>query len=417
MNILYKIILIGVVPFNLNAIGLKEVLNSTIQNNLNIKSQDYNIASKNEEYKSVSNSFNPSLNIGTQYSKLDMDMRNTQIGSTAVAFAKFSVDLYDGGKNDALKKQKMYESKIANLTKQETINQTLLQVVTLYFNTKTIEANIKSFEDKSKVLKSEYQRKKQKYDLKMITIDEVLKLQAEYEANNYQIDDLKYQHIEALQNLSLLTGRNIDKIDNAKLPDMLDLEYKPSFLIESMNTNLKVLDTNIKQIVSNKKPKIKLEDTISSYNYSDYNNNLLKDLPDNQNQLLLTLSLNLYDTTTKSKKQSIFLAKMQKQEQLEYVKLKEKMIFNLAKKKLSTQKSKINSATSALQMAKSVYQTIEIKYKNGVVDNITYLDALSKKTINQALFDKSLNDYEIAKANYYFASGIEYSEILDIIQN
>ena len=412
MNILSKTILVGLIPLSINAIGLKEVLNLTIQNNLNIKSQDYNIASKNEEYKSVSNTFNPSLSIGSNYSKLDMDRRNTQIGSTTVAFAKLSVDLYNGGKNNSIKKQKEYDKNIANLTKQDIIKQTLLQAVTLYFNTKTIEANIKAFEDKSKVLKSEYQRKKQKYELNMITIDEVLKLQSEYEANNYQIEELKYQHIEALQNLSLLVGKNINHISNAKLPNALNLKYKQSYLIKSLATNLKVLDENIAQISSSKKVKIKLEDTLSTYSYSNYNTNLLKDLPKNQNQLVLSLSFNLYDTTTKAKKQAIFLAKKQKQKQLEYAKLKDKMIFNLSTKRLVTQKLKINSAKSALKMAQSVYKIIETKYKNGIIDNITYLDALSKKTINQALFDKALNDYEIAKANYYFASGVNYTSIL-----
>jgi hypothetical protein len=35
---------------------------------------------------------------------------------------------------------------------------------------------------------------------------------------------------------------------------------------------------------------------------------------------------------------------------------------------------------------------------------VTYLDALSQKTASIARYQKSLNDYEIAKANYYFAT-------------
>jgi hypothetical protein len=38
--------------------------------------------------------------------------------------------------------------------------------------------------------------------------------------------------------------------------------------------------------------------------------------------------------------------------------------------------------------------------------NITYLDALSKKIYNLALYKQALNDYEIAKANYYFSSKV-----------
>ena len=45
---------------------------------------------------------------------------------------------------------------------------------------------------------------------------------------------------------------------------------------------------------------------------------------------------------------------------------------------LSTQKSKINSLKSAVAMGQSVYDVVKVKYNNGIVDNITYLDALSK---------------------------------------
>jgi len=68
---------------------------------------------------------------------------------------------------------------------------------------------------------------------------------------------------------------------------------------------------------------------------------------------------------------------------------------------------------SALEMAVSVYDIILTKYQNGVVDNITYLDALSKKTINQSLYIQALNNYEIAKANYYFSSGVSYKKMME----
>ena len=415
MKRLSKIMLIGLLPFSLDAMGLNDMLQTTIKNNLNVKSQDYNIKSKQEEYKSVSNTFVPTINIGVNYSKLDLDIRDTQVGATASTFAKFSVDLYDGGKNSSIKKQKDLEIKMAKLSKDDFIKQTLLEVLTLYFNTKTIEENIKSFEDKSKVLLSEYKRKKQKYDLDMITYDEVLKLQSEYEINKYEIDELKYQKTSSYQNLSLLVGKEIKVLDDAKLADILEIDFTQSPNIKILQTALKVLDESVKQLSSSKKPKLKLEDTLSAYNYNEYNKKLLRDLPKQQNQLLVTLSFNLYDTSTRAKKQALILAKQQKQEQLAYSKVKEKMLFELSYKKLLTQKSKISSSKRALEMAQTVFKMVESKYQNGVVDNITYLDALSKKTINYALYSKALNDYEIAKANYYFMSGVEYRDVLSKI--
>ena len=64
-------------------------------------------------------------------------------------------------------------------------------------------------------------------------------------------------------------------------------------------------------------------------------------------------------------------------------------------------------------MGDTVYKIVKDKFDNGIVDNIAYLDALSKKTYNLALYKQALNDYEIAKANYYFTSGIDFKKVLD----
>ena len=413
MNTLYKnLILLAILPLALSAATLKDVLQMALKNNANIKAMNYDIKSKEQTLKSVSNVYNPTVNIGANYSRLDLDTRLTQVGVTSVGYLKLGVDLYDGGKNSSIKRQKNYELKATKLGANATTKEILLQTVTLFYQIKTIEENIEAYKEKSKTLYAQYKREKQKYDIQMITIDEVLKLQSEYESNNYIIEDLKYQRESLYENLSLLAGQKIDSVGNSKLPEMMNLNYKPSSNIEALKVNLKAINENINQVNAIKKSKIKLEDTLSAYHYANYHENLLKDLPDVQNQLMLSFSLNLYDTSSSSKRQSAVLAKMVKNEQLNYAKSKEKMAFKLATRKLSTQKEKIKSAKSALEMANSVYDIIKTKYENGIVDNITYLDALSKKTTNMALYNQALNNYEIAKANYYFSSGVDYKKVL-----
>ncbi len=416
MNTLYKnLILLVLVPLTLNATTLKDVLQMTLKNNANIKAMNYDIKSKEQILKSVSNIYNPTVNAGANYSRLDLDTRSTQVGATSVGYLKFGVDLYDGGKNISIKRQKNYELKATKLGANATTKEILLQTVTLFYQIRTVEENIKAYKEKSKTLYAQYKREKEKYDIQMITIDEVLKLQSEYESNNYIIEDLKYQRESLYENISLLAGQKIDSVDNSKLPEMMNLNYKPSSSIEALKVNLKAINENINQVNAIKKPKIKLEDTLNAYHYANYHENLLKDLPDTQNQLMLSFSLNLYDTSSSSKRQSAVLAKMVKNEQLNYAKSKEKMAFKLATRKLFTQKEKIKSAKSALEMANSVYDIIKTKYENGIVDNITYLDALSKKTTNMALYNQALNNYEIAKANYYFSSGVDYKLTLRTI--
>ena len=412
-NLYKKIVIFILLPLVLNASTLKEIMQTTLKNNVNIKSMNYDIDSKNETLKSVSNTLNPTINIGANYTKLDFDVRSSQVGATTMGYIKFGVDLYDGGKNSSIKKQKAHELQSTRLSTDASTKEILLQVVTLFYQIKTIEENILAYQDKSKSLFAEYKREKQKYDIQMVTIDEVYKLQSEYESNKYIIEDLKYQRYYLYQNLSLLVGKKITSVSDSKLPEVMNLKYKQSTSIESLKSSIDAINENINQITAIKKPKIKLEDSINIYNYNDYDEGILRDLPDQQNQLMLSFSLNLYDSSSSNKKQSAILAKMAKKEQLNYAISKEKIAFNLATKKLTTQKTKIDSVKSALDMAVSVYDIILTKYQNGVVDNITYLDALSKKTINQSLYIQALNNYEIAKANYYFSSGVSYKKMME----
>ncbi len=416
MNLLFKIAIVGLVPLTINATSLKSMLNYALEHNSNVRAQGYDISSKSQDFRSVSSLLKPTVDIGASYSKLDLDVADTQIGQSAVGFVKFGLNLYDGGKSKSIKREKQLRVKLAKLSKTDTIKQTLLQVVTLYFNIRTIEDEIRAFEFKSKALQRDYKNTKQRYNLQMITYDEVLKIKSELEDNKYQIEELKYQKEEAYRNLSLLVGKKIKHIGHAKFATIKHLHYMPSSTIKALQTNVDILNESIKQVEANKKPKVRLEDTLSVYNYNDYDRVRLRNLPHTQNKISLTMSMNLYDTSTNAKKRSIIFAKKQAREQLKYNSQKERMLYDLARKRLRTQKSKIASARSALNMAKSVYKSARVKYQNGMIDIITYLDALSKKTLNQALYYKALNDYEIAKANYYFVSGDNYRRVISHIR-
>ena len=227
-----KILLASLLSVSLNATNLKEVINSTIQNNENLRSLKLKDQSLDKTYNSVKNKYNPNIILGGSIQRLDGDIRSVQVGQTAIGFAKFSVDLYNGGKNDAIKREKEYQYKSALQDTLTTTKETILQVVTLYFQAKTVIENIKVLEEKSIALKAQYDRVKTKYDIKMTTIDEVLKFQSEYESNQYLIEELKYQKENLLQNLSFLSNSSIITLDDFTLPEVENLSYKPSSSIE-----------------------------------------------------------------------------------------------------------------------------------------------------------------------------------------
>jgi len=412
MKLFNTILLLGTLSLYSNATTLKEVINNTLQNNQNIQAMKLSNDSKKEDYNSVKNTFAPTLSIGANVIRLDGDTRAVQVGTTSSIYAMASVNLYNGGKNDAIKKQKSYELESSKLNTTTNIKQTLLNVVTLFFQAKTINENINVFTKKGKTLKAQYDRVKQKYDIQMVTKDEVLKLQSEYETNKYTIEELKYKKQELIYNLNLLTSNNINTFDDSKLPNVKDLNYEKSETIKALEKSIQAVNEASKVISSSNMPQVKIEDKYSIYQYDDYNENLLQDLPEQQNQLVLSVNYKIFDTNTKSKTQSIKISKLALKKQLEFQIKNEKMRFELAKQKLFTQELKLKSLKSAVNMGNSVYDMIKEKYQNGIVDNITFLDALSKKSYNISLYNQALNDYEITKANYYFASGKSYKTIV-----
>ncbi|SFV53465.1 Probable outer membrane component of multidrug efflux pump [hydrothermal vent metagenome] len=412
MRLYRYIMLLLMVLSSIDAATLKEIIESTLKNNQNIKASMIDSRAKEKIYNSRENIYNPTLNAAISDTQLNIDTREIEVKNRLVGSLKLGVDLYDGGKSSATKRQKSYEYQASKLDAITTKKETILQVVTLFFQTKTAIDSIEVLKEKGTTLKAQYQRVKTKYDINMVTIDEVLKLRSEYETNQYAIEELRYQKEELLETISLLAGRKIKSIDNSTLPNVKNLALKESEHLRSLNLSLKALDENVKIVESAKNVQVKLEDSLNLYSYNDYNENLLADLPQTQNQLNVSLTYRLFDTTTKHQVEAAKLAKLSAKEKVIFAKNQERSTFSLAKRKLKTQQLKINSLKSAVEMGESVYKLVKVKYQNGTVDNITYLDALSKRTFNKALYQQALNEYEIAKANYYFSSGLDYKKVL-----
>lgn len=412
--ILFRTLVSGIVLCSiLEATSLKEIVNATLKNNDTITLAKLQKDLAHQEYRGVGNTFNPIVSLGANYTKLDADVRETQVGTTTTAFAKMSINLYDGGKLQATKGIKKYVKEALAFSVDSKSKNILLQVVTLYFQTKNMIDEIEVFQKKSQTLLAQYERVKTKFHLQMTTEDEVLKLKSEYETNQYFIEQLKYQKYELLSNLSLLSGLEINNIEDVTLPNVAPLKYQKSENIYALELLTQAAKMNEKALDSIKMPKVILEDRINYYNYSDYNKKILKDLPEVQNNFSLSLSYTLYDTTSNAKIEASKISTLLSNSEAVLAKKQEKVNFLLAKAKLETQKMKISSLKAALEMGESLYKIVKQKYQNGIVDNIAYLDALSKKIYNEALYKEALNEYEIAKASYYLASGMSYKTIIE----
>ncbi len=87
--------------------------------------------------------------------------------------------------------------------------------------------------------------------------------------------------------------------------------------------------------------------------------------------------------------------------------------YEIAVARIESSKIKIKSAKSALIAAISAFKTINEKYNAGIVDYVIYLDALSAKTDATALYERSLNDLEVAYAMFYYHSGKKLEDFIE----
>jgi outer membrane protein TolC len=159
-------------------------------------------------------------------------------------------------------------------------------------------------------------------------------------------------------------------------------------------------------------PVLRVEDTYSVNGYGNVDA-AMPVQPDKQNKLMVTLGMRIFDNGSVEKnKEAVAINAQALNSQITYISKEQKVNFEIAQERVKTSKVEVASTLSALKAAKSAFTMIEQKYNAGIVDNVTYLDALSSLTNAKALHVKALNDEQNAYGSYYYYSGKNIEEFL-----
>ena len=86
--------------------------------------------------------------------------------------------------------------------------------------------------------------------------------------------------------------------------------------------------------------------------------------------------------------------------------------FDLSKRRIEAVSAQLKSTKSSLNASKSTYESIKEQYEAGVVDYLSYLDALDQKIDSLARYKEALYEYEMAKALYYYYAGKNIEEYI-----
>ncbi|MBA1433466.1 MAG: TolC family protein [Epsilonproteobacteria bacterium] len=393
---------------------LKSLLELAQQNNNLLKSSQISVSSKEKELDSAQNNYYPTLDANAFY-KRDDDPTPFFPGTTYGAAAKLSFDIYDGGKKSYTKKQKNEEVSAAKFSHEANTKSMFLNITKAFYNLKSLYSSLDAREEASKAVKAQLQRMQAFYDAKLATSDDVDRLQSAYDRNIYAMESLKFQILSLKKSLELQVGTPITRLENSTFKKLLTQESSELDSILALRSNKKALKNLSETIDSYYYPNITLEDTYTLYGYQDkptFGGQVIEQL-DKQNTIMATLNLRVLDFgVLREQKEAIKLQADALHEQIIYKSKEQKMQLELSRKRIQTAELNIKSSRSALKAATSALKTITKKYNAGIVDNVVYLDALSSHTEAKALYEKSLNDLEIAYAIHYYYHSKNLKEYL-----
>ena len=390
-------------PVLLFSENLNDLIEMSLENK-NVMSSQKNIESVQEEYKSIKQGYLPSISLGAGYT----DVLNETSGAadnSLNAYVDVSYDIYDGGKKDLT--YKSYESQIK--TSKEDLNslknEVSLQVIEYYFNYLTYvsqkDAKMKEIEQ----LNAQYKRLKTFLDEGTTTIDEVDKIVSNVQSANLELHELDLNILTVLHELEYVTGSKVS-IDKGSYLETLDNESEQRNDMKSLEyaTHTQFLNAQSAKTANN--PKISINNTYTVYDYN-YDNSFYADSSiDRQNVLSLNLTWKIFDFgSTTSAYNSAFKSYLSAKSNYEYEKNKASVDLRLAQKSYEIAKLKIKSAKAGLHAANSTYEISKSKYENGLIDNVSYLEALSDKSEAQSSLSEVKNNLEISKANLMYQKG------------
>ena len=395
---------------------LKGLLQSAVKNNDIVQSKIYQQRAKNKELDAKKSSYYPTLDIGGIY-KRDDAASPFNAGDTYNAYAKLSLELYDGGRRYAQIHEQKSSFTASKFDKEAYKKSLALQIVDDFFTIKDLQASLNAKQEAKKTLQAQLERTKSFYDAKMATLDDVQRVQADFDTNVYDIQTIKFQILSLKSLLELKVGKKITTLTKASFRKTFSTQYQTLDATRASIAQKDALNFSANAVESHYYPNLTLQDKYNGYIFERLDPKLTqldaKPLTQ-QNTLLLSLNIRLFDFgQLREEKEALQLNAQALQSQITYQNKEQKIQLKLAKAHIRTAKLKIKSARSALDASQSAFITIEKKYNAGIVDYIVYLDALTKKTHAKALYASSLNGLELAYANYYYYSGKNLQEELE----
>ncbi|MBN2816066.1 MAG: TolC family protein [Campylobacterales bacterium] len=393
-------------PLFLYSYNLKELVEISQKNRV-VEAADFALKAQEKAYESTKSSYLPSVNVTGSYLNT-LEETPAAARNTLRAAASLQYTLYDGGKRGALYDKLLYNVDAGKMNVEAVKNTIALDVTRLYFDYLSSMAHKDATEQQIKQLQAELERLQMYYETGSVTRDEVDKIDSRVKMEQTVLNEIELEIQRILHTLEYYTTTEITSIEAGSslyIEEEQSVEMRPDIKVMELETQALMYDAQT--VKSDNLPTLYFDNT---YTYADYyfadKSKESSFLVNNQNVASLNVQWNLFDFGAISEayqaKQYEYLSK---KSSLEFQMNKVDVDYRLSKKELELTKVKIEATKATLDAASATFELIKLKYQNGAIDNVAYLQSLSEKYGAQRVYEKAKNDLEIKKAEVLFNSG------------
>lgn len=398
-----KFLFLSLFPLFAFSGNLNELLNLAEQNK-QVEASRYSLeASKEKEYATKS-AYMPNLTLGaTQTFNQESNMFAAEKDTTGTATLAFTI--YDGGKREASFEQQQALVKSATFSLASVQNNISLDVIYYYYNYLSTLANKESTLKKMEQLEAERNRLEKFLSVGAITADELQKIVSSIEQTKVDLLTLDNTLNNISNTLEYLTGEqvSVEKGSTIIYKENTNNEENKRLDILALEESVQSNKSEIKMAKAPNLPTIALQNTYSKHDF-DYpvaTENLKE-----QNSVQLSMQWKIFDfASTSSNAQAAYLNYLSKNSELSYAKYKAKASFKNAQNSYKTSLAKIEAAKAKLQASEMTYELVKKKFQQGIVNNVSYLDALSDKFNSNSQLQTALNEVEYQKAVLLYEMG------------
>lgn len=398
--------LLCLLPLVAFAGNLPELLKLAEQNK-QVESSRYQLEAAKENEYATKSGYLPSLSFGAnQTYNQQENMLSPEKSRTGAATLSFT--LYDGGKREAQFSKQDALVKSATFSLASTQNNVSLNVIYYYFNYLSTLASKTATLQKLEQLHAERLRLEKFVSVGVATEDELQKIISSIEQSKVDLLTLENTLNNISNTLEYLTGESVHvELGSSVVFNQTVQDDVRRFDILALEQSVQSAQADVKIAKSPHLPTIKIEDTYSRFK-NDYANPAWNSDENHQNTVQLSLQWKIFDFgSTSAGAQAAQKTYLAKSSELAYEKHKAKASLKSAQNSYQTALAKIEAGKARLHASEMTYELVKKKFQQGIVNNVTYLDALSDKFNAQAQLQTALNEVEYQKAVLLYEMGQE----------